>query len=236
VSSHSSARYSRIIHEYGVISCHTKVHCLNQHKNMMLHCHNLLLNWITINMPHCSYLIQSLSDCNHFYIGYTTCVQRRLQQHNGELSGGAHETKKHRPWALICYVSGFTSEIIGLQFEWAFQHPKRSKAFRDALPGRMAITRELTAATFERDKTVVGYLRRIVILLCETKFGNNSSLAESNSLDLHFSNHEIHGVFIQILEKFKREHERHANDSDDSDADRKAFCTELPSHINVIID
>lgn len=34
------------------------------------------------------------------YVGITTDPQRRLQQHNGELPGGAKSTRAHRPWRI----------------------------------------------------------------------------------------------------------------------------------------
>ena len=34
------------------------------------------------------------------YVGCTNDVQRRVRQHNGELSGGARFTQRWRPWTL----------------------------------------------------------------------------------------------------------------------------------------
>lgn len=34
------------------------------------------------------------------YVGITKDVERRLQQHNGELPGGAKSTRANRPWSL----------------------------------------------------------------------------------------------------------------------------------------
>ena len=34
------------------------------------------------------------------YVGCTNDVQRRVRQHNGELSGGARFTRNWRPWTL----------------------------------------------------------------------------------------------------------------------------------------
>jgi putative endonuclease len=37
---------------------------------------------------------------NATYVGVTTDMQRRLAQHNGELPGGARNTRRDRPWTL----------------------------------------------------------------------------------------------------------------------------------------
>lgn len=34
------------------------------------------------------------------YVGITTELERRLEQHNGERPGGARSTRSGRPWAL----------------------------------------------------------------------------------------------------------------------------------------
>lgn len=36
-----------------------------------------------------------------FYTGVTNNIKRRLDQHNGLLSGGARYTRKHRPYVLL---------------------------------------------------------------------------------------------------------------------------------------
>ena len=36
-----------------------------------------------------------------FYIGITTDSERRVQQHNGQLKGGAKATRANRPWKLV---------------------------------------------------------------------------------------------------------------------------------------
>lgn len=38
---------------------------------------------------------------NSFYCGITTNIERRLKQHNGELSGGAKYTRSRRPCRLV---------------------------------------------------------------------------------------------------------------------------------------
>lgn len=73
---------------------------------------------------HYCYLLQSQNQSRIYYIGYTDNPYHRLRQHNGEITGGAKKTQKHRPWNLLCYISGFPNQRVALQWEWAWQ--KRS--------------------------------------------------------------------------------------------------------------
>jgi structure-specific endonuclease subunit SLX1 len=58
---------------------------------------------------------------------------RRLQQHNGEIAGGAAKTQKKRPWQMVLFVHGFICKNAGLRFEWAWQNPKTSLLTREAV-------------------------------------------------------------------------------------------------------
>jgi predicted GIY-YIG superfamily endonuclease len=52
------------------------------------------------------------------YTGITNCLSRRMRQHNGALAGGSRYTSRHRPWKLVCYITGFCSHREVLRYEW----------------------------------------------------------------------------------------------------------------------
>lgn len=66
---------------------------------------------------------------NATYVGATVDLDKRLRQHNGEISGGAVMTtskvKKGKNWSRVCYVSGFPDWRAALQFEWRWKQISR---------------------------------------------------------------------------------------------------------------
>ena len=66
---------------------------------------------------------------NSTYVGATVDLDKRLRQHNGEITGGAVMTtskvKKGKNWSRVCYVSGFPDWRAALQFEWRWKQITR---------------------------------------------------------------------------------------------------------------
>lgn len=179
------------------------------------------------NTHHC-YLLKSLSSPAH-YIGYTTNPHRRISQHNGNIKGGAVETSKNQPWKFLAILSNISNETLGLQFEWAWQNPRRSKVFRAAMRGKLAGSREMMAKRIENDKSTDGYLHRLLVLICESDYGKHQ-FNEGNQLDIYFFEKCFHDLFFRLMHDYR---DRNAKYSDSEDDDRPPFCSSLPHHVKV---
>jgi len=81
---------------------------------------------------HC-YLLES-TDKRRTYIGATVDVERRLDQHNRKLAGGAKATAG-RTWRRVLYVSGFPSWPDTLSFEWAWKYYSKEKGVAGRIKG-----------------------------------------------------------------------------------------------------
>lgn len=71
------------------------------------------------------YLLFS-NDNKKTYVGATTCVPRRLRQHNGEITGGAKRTRSYRPWTIAAFVK-VGEKRKSLQLEWKLKRAKGPK-------------------------------------------------------------------------------------------------------------
>lgn len=83
---------------------------------------------------HYCYLLVSEENNRLTYIGYTTNLDKRLKQHNGELVGGAKATRKAKDWHIHAYVS-FESKQEAMSFEWLWKHEKRNGKWYRTKPG-----------------------------------------------------------------------------------------------------
>ena len=129
------------------------------------------------------YLLKSVKTPNSTstYIGFTVDNQRRLRQHNGELTAGAKKTSKGRPWEHIAIVSGFPNKIVALQFEWQWQHPATSRLIREVLnvnPNKRGVRTKLD----------------VLLCILQTK------LWHQLDLQVNFLNKTAHDYFFKISE------------------------------------
>ena len=144
---------------------------------------------------HC-YLLRSCDPKHPYktYIGFTVNPYIRLRQHNGILkSGGARRTKRSgRPWEFVAIVRGFPDKTTALQFEWAFQHPGRSLAVRDALGDQ-------EAAKLGRKRGVPGKLALLKAMV------NECENFLPFSLTVYFLNKSKENEFLAT--KYSKEHD-----------------------------
>lgn len=89
------------------------------------------------------------TDGGHTYVGATTDPDRRLQQHNGERSGGARATgiRVHQgyEWKRACYLAGIPEWRSALQIEWRWKQLGRTqcKSVRNPIDRRLTSLRYL---------------------------------------------------------------------------------------------
>jgi len=105
------------------------------------------------------YLLESSTGAT--YIGATIDLDRRLRQHNKEITGGAHATgsrvARGEIWTRVAYVAGFPDWPAALQFEWRWKNLSRTKAFRNIpkpLNRRLAALNRLLSLAKSTEKAV----------------------------------------------------------------------------------
>jgi predicted GIY-YIG superfamily endonuclease len=92
------------------------------------------------------YLLVSSSGAT--YVGATVDLDRRLRQHNKEITGGAHATgskvAQGEIWVRAAHISGFPDWQATLQFEWRWKKISRKyPAKMYPLERRVAALKEL---------------------------------------------------------------------------------------------
>ncbi|KAK4524955.1 hypothetical protein GAYE_SCF07G2859 [Galdieria yellowstonensis] len=129
------------------------------------------------------YLLRSLSEHpygkNRTYIGFTTNPARRLRQHNGDLkAGGAWRTKSFRPWQMILVIHGFQTKTEALQFEWAWQHPTKTRALKPVnndSKSRMETEKKKTSTRARKPPSgISGKVKTLIDLVCSPQWSSHT--------------------------------------------------------------
>jgi structure-specific endonuclease subunit SLX1 len=98
-----------------------------------------------------SYLLITCAEPIQTYVGATVDVNRRLRQHNAEISGGARRTtaiainRGSGAWKRVCHCVGFVDKIECLKFEWYWKHFSRKQTEKDPLARRLVGLQNLLA-------------------------------------------------------------------------------------------
>ena len=95
---------------------------------------------------HCCYLIRNGPKT---YIGYSNDPFARLKVHNS-LKGAKATTRAGPGWSLDTVVASFDTWNEALRFEWALQHPTKSKWLRDIPTGRGIMHKRGLMRTLQR--------------------------------------------------------------------------------------
>jgi len=62
---------------------------------------------------HCVYTLETVKTPTHYYVGMTTDLERRLDEHN---SGKSIHTNKRMPWKVSVSI-GFEDKSMAYEFE-----------------------------------------------------------------------------------------------------------------------
>ncbi len=100
------------------------------------------------------------TDEGQTYIGATTDVDRRLRQHNKEISGGARATGirvvQGLVWKRACYISGIPEWRSALQIEWRWKQLGRTqfKHIRNPIERRLHSLKKLLSMEKPTEKSL----------------------------------------------------------------------------------
>lgn len=68
--------------------------------------------------------------CAASYVGITTDLERRVEQHNGELPGGARSTTRGRPWSVAVTHGPYDTRGEALRVEHRLKRCRGSDRLR----------------------------------------------------------------------------------------------------------
>ncbi len=83
------------------------------------------MNWIVYLL-----ISKNIKFLNHTYVGITTDLDRRLNQHNGLLMGGAKCTSAKRPYEVAFYIDELNNRSDATKLEIQI---KKQKGFENRL-------------------------------------------------------------------------------------------------------
>jgi predicted GIY-YIG superfamily endonuclease len=121
------------------------------------------------------YMLQSHNGV-HTYIGKTNEPGRRIDQHNGILSGGANRTRLHRPWEIAALVNRIPTANIALSLEHAVQH-RKGRLVKSHIPLKASTRSILLDGTKYMPGPVSAHARASVV-----QYKNNNGKRPSSEL------------------------------------------------------
>ena len=104
----------------------------------------------TVNTGNSFFVYLLLASDGSTYVGATVDLDRRLRQHNKEITGGAHATgtkvAKGEIWIRAAHIEGFPDWQAALQFEWRWkQLTRKQSAHMLPLKRRLVALKQLLA-------------------------------------------------------------------------------------------
>ncbi len=107
-----------------------------------------------------SYCYMLYTDKGQTYIGATVDPDRRLRQHNKEISGGARATgmrvEQGLIWERACYITGIPEWRSALQIEWRWKQLGRTqfKHIKNPIERRLYSLKKLLSLEKPTEKAV----------------------------------------------------------------------------------
>ena len=111
------------------------------------------------NMSYYCYMLYT-NDNLKTYVGATIDPERRLRQHNKEISGGARATgisvQQGLTWQRACYITGIPEWRSALQIEWRWKQIGRTqyKHIRNPIHRRLYSLKKLLSLDKPTEKAI----------------------------------------------------------------------------------